>query len=92
MNEYAWMDDERVSSIPKEKLTFLQKIFFESKKLTQKEQLPFFMALASRAKRENISFSQEEINLILEVIKEQATPEEVQKINQAVRMFQSKKK
>lgn len=92
MNEYAWMDDARVSSIPKEKLTFLQKIFFESKKLTKKEQLPFFMALASRAKRENISFSQEEINLILEVIKEQATPEEVQKINQAVRMFQSKKK
>ena len=92
MNEYAWMDDSRVSSIPKEKLTFLQKIFFESKKMTQKEQLPFFMALASRAKRENISFSQEEINLILEVIKEQASPEEVQKINQAVRMFQTKKK
>jgi len=92
MNEYAWMDDDRVSSIPKEKLEFLQKIFFESKKLTQKEQLPFFMALASRAKREKISFSQEEINLILEVIKEQASPEEVQKINQAVRMFQSRKK
>ena len=92
MNEYAWMDDERVSSIPKGKLTFLQKIFFESKKLTQKEQLPFFMALANRAKRENISFTQEEINLILEVIKEQATPEEVQKINQAVRMFQARKK
>lgn len=92
MSELSWMDDMRISSIPKNKLDFLQKIFFESKNLTQKEQLPFFMALASRAKRENISFSQEEINLILEVIKEQATPEEVQKINQAVRMFQSKKK
>ena len=92
MSDYEWMSDERVSAIPKEKLTFLQKIFFESKKLTQKEQLPFFMALASRAKRENVSFSQEEINLIMEVIKEQATPEEVQKINQAVKMFQARKK
>lgn len=92
MSEHVWMDDERVSSIPKEKLDFLQKIFFESKKLTQKEQLPFFMALAARAKKENISFTQEEINLIIEVIKEHASPEEIAKINQAIRMFQSRKK
>lgn len=92
MSEHEWMDDERVASIPKEKLDFLQKIFFESKKLTPKEQLPFFMALAGRAKKEHISFSQEEINMIINVIKEHATPEETAKINQAVRMFQSKKK
>ena len=92
MSEHAWMDDERVASIPKEKLDFLQKIFFESKKLTPKEQLPFFMALAGRAKKEHISFSQEEINLIIEVIKEHASPEEIAKINQAIRMFQAKKK
>ena len=59
--------------------------------MTQKEQLPFFMALASRAKRENISFSQEEINLILEVIKEHSSPEELQKINQTIKMFQNRK-
>ena len=92
MSEHVWMDDKRVSSIPKEKLDFLQKIFFESKKLTQKEQLPFFMALAARAKKENISFTQEEINLIIEVIREHASPEEISKINQAIRMFQSRKK
>lgn len=92
MSEHAWMDDERIASIPKTKLDFLQKIFFESKNLTQKEQLPFFMALAGRAKKESISFSQEEINMIIEVIKEHASPEETAKINQAVRMFQAKKK
>lgn len=92
MSDYQWMEDERVSQIPKEKLQFLQKIFFESKKLTQKEQLPFFMALASRAKKENISFTQEEINTIMEAIKEYSSPEEVQKINQTIRMFQNRKK
>lgn len=86
-----WMDDARVANIPKEKLDFLQKIFFESKNLTQKEQLPFFMALAGRAKKDNISFSQEEINLIMDVIKDHSTPEEVAKINQTVKLFKSRK-
>lgn len=92
MSDYQWMEDERVSQIPKSKLLFLQKIFFETKQLTQKEQLPFFMALASRAKKENISFSQEEINTIMDAIKEYSTPEEIQKINQAIRLFQNRKK
>ena len=57
MSETQWMDDERLSSIPKEKLQFLQKMFFESKKLTQKELMPFLMALAGRAKKEKIQTS-----------------------------------
>ena len=86
-----WMEDARISDIPKVKLDFLQKIFFESKNLTQKEQLPFFMALAGRAKRDNISFSQDEINLIMEVIKDNSSPEEVAKINQTIKLFKNRK-
>jgi len=86
-----WLQDARIADIPKAKLEFLQKIFFESKNLTQKEQLPFFMALAGRAKKEQISFSQEEINLIMDVIKDHSTPEEVAKINQTVKLFKSRK-
>ena len=92
MNEnLQWMSDERITNIPKVKLDFLQKIFFESKNLTQKEQLPFFMALASRAKKEQISFSQEEINLIMDVIKDHSTPDEVAKINQTINLFKQRK-
>ena len=91
MNELNWMDDNRISSIPKNKLDFLQKIFIESKNLTQKEQLPFFMALAGRAKKDTISFSQDEINLIMDVIKDHSTPEEVAKINQTIKMFKNRK-
>ena len=86
-----WMADARISDIPKMKLDFLQKIFFESKNLTQKEQLPFFMALAGRAKRDNVSFSQDEINLIMDVIKDHSSPEEVAKINQTVKLFKNRK-
>ena len=36
MNEnLQWMSDERITNIPKVKLDFLQKIFFESKKLIE---------------------------------------------------------
>jgi hypothetical protein len=86
-----WMGDMRIENIPKAKLDFLQKIFFESKNLTQKEQLPFFMALAGRAKKDNISFSQEEINLIMDVIKDHSTPEEVAKIDQTIKLFKNRK-
>ncbi len=86
-----WMQDARIADIPKNKLDFLQKIFFESKNLTQKEQLPFFMALAGRAKRDNISFSQDEINIIMDAIKDHSTPEEVAKINQTVKLFKNRK-
>lgn len=86
-----WMQDARIADIPKAKLDFLQKIFFESKNLTPKEQFPFFMALAGRAKKEQLSFSQEEINLIMDVIKDHSTPEEVAKINQTVKLFKNRK-
>ena len=55
MSEAIWMNDKRIASIPKEKLDFLQKMFFESKNLSQKELMPFLMALAGRAKKEKIT-------------------------------------
>lgn len=91
MNEAAWMDDNRLASIPKEKLLFLQKMFFESKTLSQKELMPFLMALAGRAKKEKISFEQTEVDMILSVIKENASPEECKKIDQTLKLFSGKK-
>lgn len=92
MNETNWMNDARIASIPKEKLEFLQKMFFESKKLSQKELMPFLMALAGRAKKEHISFEPSEFDLILTVIREQSSEKECEKIDQALKLFAKKKK
>lgn len=86
-----WMNDARIASIPKEKLLFLQKMFFESKTLSQKELMPFLMALAGRAKKEKISFSQPETDLILAVIREYSSPEECKKIDQTLKLFSGRK-
>ena len=91
MSEANWMDDERIVSIPKEKLSFLQKMFFESKNLSQNELMPFLMALAGRAKKEKISFEQSEVDLILSVIREHASPEECKKIDKTLKLFSGKK-
>ena len=91
MSESIWMNDERIASIPKEKLDFLQTMFFESKNLSQKELMPFLMALAGRAKKEKISFEQSEVDLILSVIREHSSPEECKKIDQTLKLFSGKK-
>ena len=91
MSEAIWMNDKRIASIPKEKLDFLQKMFFESKNLSQKELMPFLMALAGRAKKEKITFEPSEVDLILSVIREHSSPEECKKIDQTLKLFSGKK-
>ena len=87
--EPNWMKEECVQSIPKEKLQFLQKLV-ESSSLSQKELLPFLMALAQKSYEASISFSDTEISSILTAIRKYATPEEQLKMNQIVRLMAKK--
>lgn len=87
----AWMQEESVKDIPCQKLEFLQKLVFESKSLSQKELLPFLMALAQRSRDENISFSQAEIKAIVEAIRKYSTPEELLKMNQIMKLMEKRK-
>lgn len=87
-----WMQDAALQNIPIEKLQFLQTMLFESKNHTGKEMLPFFMSLAMKAKSQNITFSQDEIDTIIPVLKKFASDEEITKMNQVIKMFQGKNK
>ena len=84
--EPNWMKEECVQ----EKLHFLQKLVFESSSLSQKELLPFLMALAQKSYEASISFSDTEISSILTAIRKYATPEEQLKMNQIVRLMAKK--
>ena len=61
---------------------------FESRELSQKDLLPFLMALAQRSRSSNITFSKEEMNTIIEAIKKYSTPEELLKMNQIMKLMQ----
>lgn len=87
-----WMQDPALINIPIQKLQFLQNMLFESQKHSGKEMFPFFMSLAMKAKSQNISYSQEEIDIIIPVLKKFASEEEIQKMNQVIKIFQNRKK
>ena len=87
----AWMQEPSVQKIPREKLDFLQKLVFESSALSPKELLPFLMALAQRSKSANISFSNEEMNAIIDAIKKHSSPEEITNMNQIMKLMAAKK-
>ena len=86
-----WMQDPALINIPIQKLQFLQTMLFESQKYSGKEMLPFFMSLAMKAKKQNISYSEDEINTIIPVLKKFASEDEVGKMNQIIKMFQNRK-
>lgn len=92
MPEYSekpqWMNEPSLQDIPVEKLDFLQKMVFESRNLSQKELMPFLMALAQRSRSAHITFSQEEMNAIIEAIRKYSSPEELLKMNQIMKLMQ----
>lgn len=82
-----WMKDARIGHIDPAKLQFLQKLVFEMQQLSDKEKLPFLMALATSTKKKDISFTQEEVTLIIEVIKEYSSEDELSKMDKILSMF-----
>ena len=87
-----WMKDPALMNIPIQKLQFLQNMLFESQKHSGKEMLPFFMSLAMKAKKQNISYSEAEINTIIPVLKKFASEDDIAKMNQVIKMFQQRNK
>ena len=90
MTNTEWMADPLLKDIDHSKLEFMQKLVFELYSLSEKERLPFLLALAGRAKKENISFTENEVENIITVVKKYSSPEEVKKMDQVIKMFQSK--
>lgn len=86
----SWLNDPDVAHIDKAKLDFLQMLVFESDGLTQEQMLPFLMAVAKRGKENNISFSEDEVNTIIETLQKYASPEELEKMNKMTALFRKK--
>ena len=88
----AWLDDPDVAHINKSKLDFLQMLVFESDGLSKEQMLPFLMAVAKRGKDNHISFTEEEINTIIQTLQKYSSPEEIDKMNKMTAIFRSRKK
>ena len=81
-----WMKDESLKNIDPYKLEVLQALVFESSNLKKEQMLPFLMAVAKRGQEKKVSFSDDEINAIVEVLRKHATPDETAKIEKIMAM------
>lgn len=86
MNQPEWMSDPALAKITPVKMAFLQKMFSQGTGLGQKELLSFFMEVAKQGKRENISFTPEEMKAVVQVLKKNSSPDEQAKIDKIMSM------
>ena len=85
-----WMNDPALADIDKPKLEFLQALVFESRSVKKEQMLPFLMAVAKKGQENHITCSDAEIDTIVSVIKESATPEETATIDKLMRLRKSR--
>ena len=85
-----WMNDPALAEIDKAKLEFLQALVFESRTLKKEQMLPFLMAVAKRGQADHITFSNEEIETIVAIIKRESSPEDAAAIDKMMRMRKNK--
>lgn len=80
MTRPDWMLDPTLTHIPQEKLDFLSLMFDKIKDKNPKELMPFFMAMSGKLKGK-ISFTSEEIQLIVAAIKRSSSSEEQKQLD-----------
>ena len=86
-----WLDDPAVAHIDKSKLDFLQMLVFESNGLSKEQMLPFLMAIAKRSKENKVSFTDEEIETIVETLKKYTSPEDLDKMNKMISIYRNRR-
>lgn len=87
MNE--WINNPLLNDIDPIKLDLIQRAASQVSGKSGKDLAPIMLALITSANRQNIQFSQDEISLILGILKEGKSKEEQAQIDQTIRMVTS---
>ena len=88
-----WMQDPELKNIDRAKLDFLDKMFVQSasvNKGNQKEMMAFLLSLGKLSRDNNISFKNEEVELIFSVLKKYSTPDDIAKMQKISSFFRSR--
>jgi len=93
MNAPKWFQDPRISSIDPAKLSLMLKLAGQLEGKSQKEAMPIVLGAVASASRQNLQFTQEEFQLIFEIMKEGKSDEEKHQmdatLSKAQRMMKS---
>lgn len=81
----AWMNDPAVKNIDEKKLAFLQSLVAGGQGKNQKELMTYFMSMMKKAKAENLTFTQEEMSIMMSTVRKYSTPEELEKVDKLLK-------
>ena len=80
------------ANLTPEKIQFLSN-FANAKKPTQmQEMMPFLMATMNQAKKNNIQFTPSESDLLIDILKQNLSPEEAKKADMIIRLMKNNKR
>ena len=90
MDNNLFKNNPECNNLSPEKLAFLMN-FANAKKPTQmQEMMPFLMSSMQQAKKENIQFSQSESDLLINLLKQNLSPQEAHKVDMMLRIMRPK--
>lgn len=81
MRSNDWMRDPKLKGISPEKLNLLTALLSQANGKSQNELIPFFLAATQKANAQGVSFNENETDMILNVLKQNMSKEEQEKID-----------
>lgn len=87
MNE--WMNNPLLKNMDPAKLELIKMAASQTNGKSGKDLAPILMALITNANKKGIQFTPDEINMILEILKEGKSKEEQAQMDRMIRMVQS---
>lgn len=89
MVQNDWMNDKRLTDMDPLKLELMKTIAAQSQGKKMNEMAPLLMAAVQKANSQGVSFSPEELELVIEIMKSGKSKEEQNQIDNFVRMAQN---
>lgn len=90
-DDFSWMNDPSLKGIDSAKLQMLMQFANQGKGKSQNDLLPFLMAAARQSQSNGTSFSAQEADLIIQVMKQGKSPEETARIDRMITMLRQMK-
>ena len=80
----TWKNHPALNGMDPKKIFLLSKISEKINEKSEQDVLPILMAAMTSARKQNISFTVEEYELLFSILKEGKSPQELQQINQTI--------
>ena len=80
MNNMDWINNSNLQKINPQKLLLLNQLLGQANFKSKEELIPFFIAASSKASDMGMTYTEDETNLIINVLKENMSEEEKTKI------------